>query len=379
MKSEHTLLTYFDKPERKTPDEILKEQELFRNDALLKQLLESFPEMVYILNDNRQIIAWNSKSFLFHNDLDFSGKRFGEAINCIHSKVMDAGCGTSKFCAECGFAKGLKYTIDTEKKSVEECRITSDNNGFEMSYDFLVETTPISYKGKNYFICALKDIADEKRRLALEGIFFHDVLNTAGALNGISYILKETEDKVELEELHDAIIVSSEQLLYEIRSQRELRNAEDKTLQVTIETIAVNEILKSVYNIYHKHDLARNRILEIEEFDEITEIKTDKSLIVRCLGNLVKNALEATGKGGSVKISASNKNNFLQFNVYNDKVIPDNIQLQIFQRSFSTKGSPGRGIGTYSVKLIVEQYLKGMVGFISNKDEKTIFTISIPI
>ena len=97
------------------------------------------------------------------------------------------------------------------------------------------------------------------------------------------------------------------------------------------------------------------------------------------MGNLVKNALEATDKGGSVKISASNRNGFIQFNVYNDKVIPDNIQLQIFQRSFSTKNSPGRGIGTYSVKLIVEQYLKGKVEFISNKDENTIFTISIPI
>jgi sensor histidine kinase regulating citrate/malate metabolism len=51
----------------------------------------------------------------------------------------------------------------------------------------------------------------------------------------------------------------------------------------------------------------------------------------------------------------------------------------LFQRSFSTKASAGRGIGTYSVKLLVEQYLKGSVSFISDSESKTIFTLKIPL
>lgn len=38
--------------------------------------------------------------------------------------------------------------------------------------------------------------------------------------------------------------------------------------------------------------------------------------------------------------------------------MPRTSQLQIFQRSFSTKGK-GRGLGTYSIKLLTERYLKG--------------------
>jgi sensor histidine kinase regulating citrate/malate metabolism len=54
------------------------------------------------------------------------------------------------------------------------------------------------------------------------------------------------------------------------------------------------------------------------------------------------------------------------------------VQLQIFQRSFSTKGENGRGIGAYSVKLFGEGYLKGKVAFSSSDPEGTVFSLSLP-
>ena len=53
--------------------------------------------------------------------------------------------------------------------------------------------------------------------------------------------------------------------------------------------------------------------------------------------------------------------------------------MQIFQRSFSTKGQPGRGIGTYSIKLFGETYLGGR-GFVSPAEapEGTTFSIVLP-
>ena len=54
----------------------------------------------------------------------------------------------------------------------------------------------------------------------------------------------------------------------------------------------------------------------------------------------------------------------------------DDIQLQIFQRSFSTKGLT-RGLGTYSVKLLTENYLKGKVSFMSNALEGTVFSVEL--
>jgi len=43
--------------------------------------------------------------------------------------------------------------------------------------------------------------------------------------------------------------------------------------------------------------------------------------------------------------------------------LPEEIALRIFQRSFSTKGSKGRGLGTYSMKLFTETYRAGTYPF----------------
>jgi sensor histidine kinase regulating citrate/malate metabolism len=63
--------------------------------------------------------------------------------------------------------------------------------------------------------------------------------------------------------------------------------------------------------------------------------------------------------------------------VHDAAVMPPAIQLQVFSRSFSTKGS-GRGLGTYSIKLISEKYLHGQVSFVSNEKEGTRFTVRYP-
>jgi sensor histidine kinase regulating citrate/malate metabolism len=50
----------------------------------------------------------------------------------------------------------------------------------------------------------------------------------------------------------------------------------------------------------------------------------------------------------------------------------------LVQRSFSTTGGGGRGIGTYSVKLFGERYLKGRVAFVSREQEGTTFSFAVP-
>jgi signal transduction histidine kinase len=57
--------------------------------------------------------------------------------------------------------------------------------------------------------------------------------------------------------------------------------------------------------------------------------------------------------------------------------MPKEVRLQVFQRSFSTKGAD-RGLGTYSVKLLTEKYLKGKVSFSSQQGEGTTFFVLLP-
>ncbi|MHB8902919.1 MAG: ATP-binding protein [Thermoguttaceae bacterium] len=104
----------------------------------------------------------------------------------------------------------------------------------------------------------------------------------------------------------------------------------------------------------------------------------DPRLLARVHGNMIKNAVEATPEGERVTIGCEDRGRHVAFVVSNPTVMPEKVSLQIFQRSFSTKGEAGRGIGTYSIKLLGETYLGGRVSFTSRDPEGTTFTLVVP-
>lgn len=381
MNKPKDIITYYDTAEREPQSVIIEQHNKVTSVPLFSDTLEAFPELVLVVNNCRQIVAFNSKAANIFNETSeekLLGKRFGEAINCIHNDDMKAGCGTTKFCGLCGMAKAIKFTKQILQTSQEECRILSSEDGVEIPYNFLVNTQPITIDGENFFIVAVSDISHQKRNELLGNVFFHDVLNTAGVINSIAYFLKEEQDDFDKEELLDSLISSSTQLIREIKNQRDLHHAELGELGVEIKDTSLNEILKNANDLYIYDNLTLGKNLSTEYMENDLTISTDKALLVRSLGNLLKNALEASDNNGIVKLYAHKSGSKIIFNVFNDKVIPQKTQMQIFQRSFSTKSKNGRGIGTYSVKLLIEKYLKGKVSFISNEEVKTIFTIEIP-
>ena len=93
---------------------------------------------------------------------------------------------------------------------------------------------------------------------------------------------------------------------------------------------------------------------------------------------MIKNALEAISKNSTVTLNSYKEQNQIVYSVQNEGYIPRDVQLQIFQRSFSTKGN-NRGLGTYSIKLLAERYLKGKASFESIAEKGTTFYVKIPI
>ena len=208
-------------------------------------------------------------------------------------------------------------------------------------------------------------------------MFFHDILNTAGSLKNFLELMQDCtpEEMVEFSKLSLEI---SNTLIEELKGQRMLGLAEDSKLVVEITEFDPYLAIEETLNTYKNSLLAENKKLRLVKADEnIFNIKTDKILLKRSLGNLTKNALEASSENGIVSLSLEEFKTTLVFSVHNESFIPEDIQSQIFQRSFSTKGA-GRGTGTYSVKLLTEKYLGGEVSFNSTKEYGTTFYITIP-
>jgi signal transduction histidine kinase len=357
--------------------EILEKQKSsFVKNYLLYEITNAIPDSVLVLNNNRQIVFANKRFLDFldiKDDSEIIGKRPGEALNCEHAFNSEGGCGTTKFCEICGTFKSILSCFEF-KADIQECRIIQHKTN--KALDLRIYATPIQMDGELFTIFAIQDIQDEKRRKVLERIFFHDILNTAGGLKGISELIQDAEAN-ELEEYRIVLITLIEKLIDEIKVQRDLIFAESGELGINISQFDAIRLLNEVTDSFSQHHISKNKRVVLDNSPDINVIETDRVLLWRVIINMIKNAIEASGSQKIIKIGCRNNSGMVEFWVNNPGFIKPDIQLQIFQRSFSTKGA-GRGLGTYSIKLLTEQYLKGKAWFTSTESEGTTFFISIP-
>jgi hypothetical protein len=346
-------------------------------------MLDCSPQMTAILNQERQIVFCNdacAKAGGFQSKTEAIGLRPGELLKCIHSSEMPGGCGTSQECRHCGFAKALEAG-QRGHATQSECVLQCAETGHAVSTEYAVTVRPLPELGSGWQCYWLTNISDEKRRQALERTFFHDLLNRAGAIQGVSEVLADRatseEDRAEFTQM---LSISSKALVDEIQSQRVLLSAERNELAIRTATCNAKKVLENAVESCRVLEFADGRRAEIESVENV-DLETDPTLLGRSLVNLLRNALEASSEGQIVTASLSMRGDGgedrIRFTVRNQTVMSDEARSRVFQRSFSTKGV-GRGLGTYSVKLFIEDYLHGKVWFETNTAIGTAFHIELP-
>ena len=375
MTHDSSLLSMFAPPERSTPEELVEQANQLT--VLPLDVLDAIPNICLVLNRHRQIVFANVallKTLNVSDQAVVQGLRPGDILECVHSDEV-SGCGTTEFCRTCGAAQAILSSLGGEP-AVEECRITQQNGD---ALDLRVSGTPYVLNEQRFSIFVLEDISHEKRRSVFERLFFHDVLNISGVLLGYSQMLLDTPaDDTRTEKMKTYLYQATLRLIDEVKNQRSLSSAETGDLKPQPVMIRTRKMLRSVRTFYQVHEVAQGRLIEIDPVAEDLTLTSDQGLIERVLGNLVKNALEASQPGQVVTLSSyADGADRVAFSVHNENAMPRTVQLQMFQRSFSTKGN-GRGIGSYSVKLFTERYLRGTVSFTSSPETGTTFIVSYP-
>ncbi len=340
----------------------------------MKSVADSTGAFITILNSDRQIVfANNAIVEAFDTDLEHAlGLRPGELMSCENADTNPGGCGTSKFCSTCGAANAIRASR-TGGAQEEECRIIRENGD---PIDLRVTATPFVLDEEQFTLFTAVDIGDAKRRRALERIFFHDIMNTATGVRGLSSMARIVDD-TEREEMLGLLETASEHMIDEIEARRQLLAAETNDLVAQPQRIQSRDLLVDAASFYESHDVGTGKSVVIDATSEDVAFESDPTLLGRVIGNLVKNALEATEEGGTVTLDCSHTGSRVEFSVHNNGLIPHEAQLQIFQRSFITKGA-GRGLGTFGARMLTERYLDGDIGFESNEDVGTTFTVSYP-
>lgn len=361
-----------------SPIELARQSAYFAEVFMTRHLLDAMPGMVLVLNCHRQIVFANRAFYQISGrsaSESLVGKLIGNVLSCHVAGDSEGGCGTGESCQTCGALVAMLFGLSGDE-SVQECVLTRHDGIVLQNLTLRVWAAPLLYSGESFTVLAGTDISHERRRLALEKTFFHDILNLVGSIRGFAELM-EVDENVDPIDVSHRIQLASQRVIDEIDSQRVLLAVEKGELSVDNHMLVSSEVLNDIVDLYEGQEAARQRSLLIDSRSVAIPFVSDATLLRRILGNMVKNALEATPTGDVVTLGVDTSEAGLSFWVHNDAIIPISYQQRIFQRDFSTKGS-GRGLGTYSMQLL-GRFLSGDVSFESKLGNGTKFTLSLPV
>ncbi len=343
---------------------------------LLATFCDAIPQPLVILNAGRAIVMAN-RPFLEMVGIDgvedLVGKRHGEAVGCRVAQRAPGGCGTAEGCQSCGAARAIA-AASVGKNQKLACIV--DREGECVPFELEASARAFDLDGEPLVLLVLVDVRDRHRRRILERLFFEDVLKSATGLVGLTEVLSASAP-AEMEELAQALASQGRRLVEEIRGQRDLTAAESGELIVDWQKVHATRVVNEVRDAYRHHPVSNGRIVGMIPGPDVTLV-SDSALVLRVLGHLLKNALEACPPGGTVTLAHEVEDGQVVFRVWNPGEVPAEARRHMFRRVFSTKDDR-RGLGAYSIRILVEANLGGRVGFASDPEGGTNFHVCLPL
>lgn len=148
------------------------------------------------------------------------------------------------------------------------------------------------------------------------------------------------------------------------------------------ETFAVDPVISELVEDYRI--LAENYDISIN-FATTIPINVDKNLFIRCLSNVIRNAINYGNSKGAIHIKTSQKDNYLAIAVIDNGIGISQENLdKIWDRFYQVEESRSKlsgdsmGLGLAMVKMIVEKH-GGYVTVDSVLDQGSTFTLYFPI
>lgn len=372
--------THFAPPERVDGEALRVEIDAVTSSPIVDSLLRAVDGLVAVLDEHRQVLALNHE-LLRAAGVDRPeaalGLRPGELLGCAHAHEMEAGCGTSRFCSTCGAAIAITTSLAKDEAVERMCALHVQRGDQEHDLYLSVRACPIRISGQRFLLLFMQDVSRDQELEALQRIFFHDVNNLLSGLLGGAEVLEEgTEDAKEV--AHE-VAVLARRLHREMVVQRALTSGNRFDFRTRPERTTLAHVVADLEQIFAHHPVATGLKLGFTA-DSYGEVAVDVPLLLRVLANMITNACEASQPGQEVRVVARLVDpSTASWSVWNPGAIPEAVQRRVFQRNFSTKSGGGRGLGTYSMKLLGETFLRGRVRFTSSPDAGTTFELQLPV
>jgi DNA-binding response OmpR family regulator/PAS domain-containing protein len=335
-------------------------------------LFEAVSDFSLLLNDNLEILGANHRLLeaLGQPEESLLGLRFGEVFGCLY--VPEAPNGLH--CRVCGAMRAVQTAQETGKSVDGDCHLTIDRDGRIEGLDFRVRATPLRVGTDDLTVFVFHDVGEKERHTVLCQTFFHDLLNEIGGIRAWSDMMGKNDP-------HGAarqVAVLAESLRDNVITQQSLMAAEHGELIVIENEFDASELWSRLELIFAQNHIAIDKTVTLLPLPERTALVSDQVLVLRVLVNMLKNAIEASEPEGTVAMWLEWRGNVPTFIVHNAGVISEDRRPWIFEKSPFTRAPHHRGIGTHSIKLYGERYLRGKVTFTSDEQTGTHFFFSLP-
>lgn len=201
----------------------------------------------------------------------------------------------------------------------------------------------------------------------------HEIRNPLAAMRGSAQLLTEETAGNEVAERLGRILIRESDRLARLVDEvlRFARPANPRHQHLDL-SVLVEEVL----HMLHSDPLAEGILLAAE--GEGVEADVDPDQLRQVLLNLVRNALQAAGRGGQVRVLVGQEAGSAVLEVRDSgPPIPEAILSRFFEPFFTTRQG-GTGLGLATAHAIVSAH-RGSLSVASTAEAGTIFTIRIPL
>lgn len=359
------------------------------NNKLLKSMIDSFPEMVFIFDSSKSIVYVNKvvNGFLKKNhDKVFIESKHGELLNCSYLS-MEKGCGLGPFCHDCMMRETVEkvYTEGlpvVNKEGIMNLKIA----GEERKVHVILSAHSFQEEEEIYVMLIIKNI-DELKEIEKEKIknleklsiigsaassIVHDIRNPLTGIIGYIYLLekryKDEKNRKIFQKLNEGIKKMKSMLeeILDIATGKE-------EMDLLLEEMQYNEFIEDIVE-----DTSVNTVIKLD-LRYNGKINFDEGKIYQAVWNLIKNADEAIDdEEGLIKISIYEEGKYIVTKISDTgKGIAEEAKENLFKAGKTFGKSNGKGFGLFSVKKIVEAH-GGEIHFNSKVGEGTSFYIKLP-
>jgi len=238
----------------------------------------------------------------------------------------------------------------------------------------------------------IRDVTEQKRierlRDDVHRMMRHDLKSPLIGIIGLTGLLLKSKNLTDKQDSAARMIQElGERMLGFIDRTRDLFQMEQGSYTLKPQEVNILSVLQRIKKTLKPLALKRNTNFVFTIYGQPTHLKgeymilCEEALAEIMFANLIKNAIEASPEGGTIRISIDtverSGQGFHSIDIHNTGVVPMEI-CENFFKPYTTSGKDGgTGLGTHNALLVAHTH-KGDIKFTTSEDKGTHVTVHLP-